>query len=521
MVSNVRLLQGIRGILTYMVLWDHFHQPAPFSTVVFTDTFLFILMSGFTTALQLRITPAFETTSTGAIALKERKQFKWRNFLSTRAQGLYPVLWLALLVNTPYWYYQDTDYRGRAYSNHAPGLQQSSSSAACTFLYIIGLQSWYPACQSTGPDNVVYASYIIVCFLAYSILRYFYHYLQNEIMKSRSISYTLPFSAQSKRSHDVESQTAAERGASPTVAQSLANLITTLSYNRAGSVCTAVMVTIFWFVLVSIPFIAITISNPVGVILFVPYFLAGVAAASVMEMWFYLLWIPKVDTQTPALAVLAMQYNVMSLRESLFSKNRKVRSLSIAAANDPSINEAKYFRNFQLAEIMAFIWRFSPDMLAILSGFLLTPVGSLNHSPLANFLQYTVLPWILLVYLVIAFLQGDEARKNITRYCFESSLLNYLGYIAYPMYLFQRITVNWYLPLIVNSIGSNRNEFVRNAYKLNLDWFTSINYGWRLLVLVILSGFCWLIQKYYQDTMVLWLYSTASAYFENLNNKKK
>ena len=505
MLSNVRLLQGIRGILTYLVLWDHFHHPAPFSTVVYADTFLFILMSGFSTALQLRITPAFDTTSTGAIALKVRKKFKWRNLLSSRAQGLYPVLWLALLVNAPYWYYQDTDYRGRAYSNHAPGLQQSRSSAACTFLYIMGLQSLYPVCQSAGPDNVLYASYIIVCFLAYSLLRYMYHYLQNEIMKSRSGAYTLPFSAQSKRPHDVESQTAAESGKSTAVTQSLANFITTLSYNRADSVCTAMMVTIFWFVLLSVPFVVITISNPVGVILFVPYFLAGVAAASVMEMWFYVLWITKVDTQTPALAVLAMQYN---RRESVFSKYREDRSYSIAAADDPSINEVKNFRNFRFAEIMAFIWRFSPDMLAILIGFLLTPLGSLNHSPLSNFLQFTVLPWILLVYLVIAFLQGDEARKNVTRYCFESSMLNYLGYIAYPMYLFQRIIVNWYLPLIVNSIGSNRNEFVRNAYKLNTEWFTSINYGWRILVLAILSGFCWLIQKYYQDTMMLWLYST-------------
>ena len=501
LVLNMRLLQGMRGILTWLVLWDHFHEPAPFSTVAYTDTFLFVMMSGFTTALQLRKTPSFEVSSTGELVLKRRKSFNWRMFLWTRAFGLYPILWLALLINTPYWYYQDTDYRGRAYSNHAPGLEQSSSSAACTFLYIIGLQSWDPACQSTGPDNVVYASYIIVCFILYSIIRFFLHRVQDEIMQARSASFILPFSIQSAKSgksSDIEAQSTAAKDQPATQKEQLANFVTALTYNRASNVITATLVTIGWFVLVSTPFAAITATNPVGVILFVPYFLAGVAAASVIEMWFYVLWKPREMSEDE-------YQKTIGWKDSVWATANAVRdsvSMGVKQVLSPC--------SLKLSEVAFFAWRYSPDGLALMSGFLLSSIGTLKHSSLAPFLQFTVLPWILLAYLVIAFLQGDVARNNITRYCFETSLLNYLGYVAYPVYLFQRIVFNWYLPLIVNSIGSNRNEFVRNGYQLNTDWYTSINYGWRFMCVSLLTCFCWLIQKYFQDTLMLWLYTYVS-----------
>jgi hypothetical protein len=46
------------------VLYDHFHHPHSAINQDFTaDTYLFILISGFTTALQLRETPIFKISS--------------------------------------------------------------------------------------------------------------------------------------------------------------------------------------------------------------------------------------------------------------------------------------------------------------------------------------------------------------------------------------------------------------------------------------------------------------------------
>jgi hypothetical protein len=55
-----KLLEGVRGIFTFLVLYDHFHNPKNAIASDFTaDTYLFVMISGFTTALQLRETPRF------------------------------------------------------------------------------------------------------------------------------------------------------------------------------------------------------------------------------------------------------------------------------------------------------------------------------------------------------------------------------------------------------------------------------------------------------------------------------
>jgi hypothetical protein len=142
------LLEGLRGAFSLLVLYDHFHHPAAaVSDAVIVDTYLFVLVSGFATALQTREAPppppppAADGTMTPS-----RRPFALARFLATRAAGLLPTLWLALLLNVPPWHVQATQ-----------GIGTPTSRATCTVLYAVGMQSWYrPACHEYGPNNLLY-----------------------------------------------------------------------------------------------------------------------------------------------------------------------------------------------------------------------------------------------------------------------------------------------------------------------------------------------------------------------------
>lgn len=62
------------------------------TNVIQSNTSLFIIMSGFTTALQLRDRPLYRYAN-GNESLLPRRRFSWINFITTRAVGVFPVLW--------------------------------------------------------------------------------------------------------------------------------------------------------------------------------------------------------------------------------------------------------------------------------------------------------------------------------------------------------------------------------------------------------------------------------------------
>ena len=124
LASNRLLLDGLRGACSLLVLYDHFHNPRTIvSDALAVDTYLFVVLSGFTTALQCRQTPQtkIKTQSTSASTspgqgqgqgqsrltnasiLLPRQSFPLGPFLMSRALGLLPILWIAILLNIPPW----------------------------------------------------------------------------------------------------------------------------------------------------------------------------------------------------------------------------------------------------------------------------------------------------------------------------------------------------------------------------------------------------------------------------------
>lgn len=156
-VSNVRLYEGIRGVLTFLVLWDHYHPAYIFAAkAIRIDTALFVLMSGFTSAMQLREPPQREDGQ-----LKARASFDLLRFIVSRAIGIFPILYVCLCIAAPQWKENDQ-------MRISEGKYSQRDSDTCTVLYVIGMQSWLrPQCRVLGADSMVYASIIMNVFLIY------------------------------------------------------------------------------------------------------------------------------------------------------------------------------------------------------------------------------------------------------------------------------------------------------------------------------------------------------------------
>ena len=149
--SNTRFINGIRGIFTVLVLWGHYHGEA-YAVIPTGDAvvFLFVLVSGLATAFQLRD----PLLSRGGNKFVLKKPFDWASFLFGRAVGIFPVLWLALLVNSPVWYLENTVkeptpdwYLPWAGSKPPP----KKTIIRCALLYVTGLNSYNNTeCNDSG-----------------------------------------------------------------------------------------------------------------------------------------------------------------------------------------------------------------------------------------------------------------------------------------------------------------------------------------------------------------------------------
>jgi len=556
LAANARLLQGMRGLFTLFVLWDHYHAPLAISTTFTGDTSFFVLLSGFTTSLQLRSPPTFASSTTSndtTLMLQPRPPFQWKSFLLTRAIGIFPILWLALLLNAPFWYLQDTT--AGFHSHHLPGLQQDTTNAVCTMLYVVGMQSWYrPQCHHSGPNNVLYASIILNCFLLYALLRWLLQIAQNRVIegliRSRSPPpQPLPCSLQDcehdslRASDDANTVIDLTSDSSPPITSSLvshnalANALLRWSYNRPPLPGTTALwgftlVTAFF---ASLPLLCFGVLDAPAknAFIFLPFFLAGVTGASLTEVWFYSLWGSK-GTVRRGNDVVGGYEGVGQTAadeadlESEVSLDQRLLLQQHYQQQQRHIKQwwcQSYVANSRLKEIL---WMGSADLLAILCCLLMSTLDVFYKSPARYLMQWLIVPWVLQLYMSLALLQvpgvapstpstvhvNSIKRWSVSRRFLESSVMNLLGYISYPMYLFQRSLLEWWAPRVAASIaiGSWQWELDEKINGISNNrgdsqWFTqSLNFGWRFLAVVLLAGLCWCVQKFFQDGFVLWFY---------------
>ena len=144
------LLQGLRGLLTLMVLCDHL-TTLKYDFAILADTSLFVVLSGISTALQMRDQHLIEVSD-------------YLNFMGRKCIGIFPILWITLLLHIArlvlQFVYLDPS---------TPWI----TIAGCVALNVIAIQTNVPICAKEGPSiSTYYASAVFNTFIIYGLLRY-------------------------------------------------------------------------------------------------------------------------------------------------------------------------------------------------------------------------------------------------------------------------------------------------------------------------------------------------------------
>jgi peptidoglycan/LPS O-acetylase OafA/YrhL len=311
LAGNRKMFEGLRGLFTFMVLAGHyFRYPGTLELENFCsyctkgDVFLFVMLTGFSTSLQLRLSPKFGVDDEGKRVLLNREPFNWRAFLLTRCLGLFPILWIALMLNIPIWYRPDLYSDGMS----GPDISSPSSDTAkvCMALYIIGMQSWYrPKCHYIGPNSTVYASSILNIFIIYSMFRLIVRFVQDWLMVHREEHFVLPCEEDEAEAEERD-QWGGHRvkSANRTWLQWAGNAATIASFSRYNTE-QALVLTGLWFICAFFPVYKIFTDaawegkQTQNAIFYSPYYLLGTAGASLMEAWHSSLWHRNRDSRQP------------------------------------------------------------------------------------------------------------------------------------------------------------------------------------------------------------------------------
>eukprot|EP01041_Mallomonas_annulata_P011944 gene11944-25025_t len=180
LLANKKVLEGLRGMALLLVFWEHFRGQYVYGSYNFkANTAMFIIISGFTTALQLRRerTTNDQSQDTTTVSSSSKIWFNWRRFLFTRAVGIFPMLWLVLILETPRW----NQFNDHAMRERHIKLSRGDE-VGCVILYMIGGQMYVDKCTLTGPnEHVGYANQIWNCFLIYTAFRIIFNFFQSRL----------------------------------------------------------------------------------------------------------------------------------------------------------------------------------------------------------------------------------------------------------------------------------------------------------------------------------------------------
>lgn len=150
----------------------------------------------------------------------------------------------------------------------------------------------------------------------------------------------------------------------------------------------------------------------------------------------------------------------------------------------------------------------------VASGILISSLGALDKRSSEPAEYYIGVVSVFLLYLPVSLLQTKEYRNNISRFIFESPLLKFLGYLSYPLYIFQVVFIDFYYQIFIEDIRNHEFPVVKEelgTFANPFNWMRKEPIGIKIGGISLLIAFCYLIQKYYQDVWVASLFASFLA----------
>jgi len=580
--ANLPMLDGLRCVFTFIVLFDHFWTNRALDNgTLGASISMFLLVTGWGTCLVLReaekirfntVTQWFKKDSTAAAEEKvegylvtRRAPFNWKTFLLTRLVGLFPVLWLALILMAPTWVKQDkarsdwTDYYNSlplaARPKYDPndltisGYPQSTYGAICTALYVTGLNSFYrPQCRGTGPNVLLFASIIWGLFLLWVVPKFYWLRLQEKLMRLGITENTNPgiksenVTAEQSQIDEVSAGTASTQSAK---GNSILHSNLPADYSAPDSLFDSTGDMLHYQLpSVNSPvkhfnkdyfrglFFRMTYNRPNGLgellsftagatcimcllmgfrgpwqmknaVIYLPDFLSGFMAASILECYCYVRFVArKRDVKGSAL-------------HAWFGVD-----FATSGGSDLSLS------THRLRSVLDFCQKFLPDFSWALFFFILSDATStlrnstsglgMGGSDSYHFSTYLWVELLVLLILFSYFAQEKITSGCLTRYLLSTKLSAAIGHSSYATYLLQRPGIDVWGPCISHFLMTGKWEWVNGN---NVHWFESTLDIWKVCGVAILLLCTWLIQVYYQDIFVartfMWLQTRWNKYWED------
>lgn len=118
--------------------------------------------------------------------------------------------------------------------------------------------------------------------------------------------------------------------------------------------------------------------------------------------------------------------------------------VEVRAADISIVNLREYFYIRSLGD---FFWRLGPDLLALGWALLLSPFLEFRSNVIARLLiRWCVVETVFIMYTLMALLQPVTSRSNISRFFFESPIMNVLGYCSYSICKYHEYSIKLRVP---------------------------------------------------------------------------
>lgn len=461
MIANRRLLEGIRGVLSIIVIIDHFFLgiPSRYGTRIRADTLLFVIITGFTITLQnlvsqkKKVLPNKVAVSASTVVVADGEQqavadddFEdtWNSaqWLYTRALGLFPIYWLTMLISVPA-------------VLMFPAPFSATNRAVYFTITAMGLQSW-TMWSVLYQHDIYYVSLIWNIFVMYSAWMSIYHskWMSN-LMKIAGYLAIIGF-----------------------------NIGMYVWFHNGGT------------------------TPPRGLF----YFAAGALCAHV-----YMQLAQRNEARVHASSDAATGKCPGSRPAPV--TNTAVNAVAPATAVVSTTLTALAAE--QRAQFDLYMWGFITDALAFLMFFLIfyngyesVDPGSKYHPQYMQFdmaSEFLGIPLVFALLLIALFLKPLNHR-SIFAWCCETRLMVLLGECSLPIYILQRVMSGYYFYIVVGlSEDESWNPEVDSLSKHMLITLPAI------FVSVVLS-IC--VQKCFQDQFIMWLHIEISGYFQSKKENK-
>ena len=189
-----------------------------------------------------------------------------------------------------------------------------------------------------------------------------------------------------------------------------------------------------------------------------------------------------------------------SVFETVFNYISGVQSFKLPSY--PSLH--KLFKS----SLIQILIRFLPDVCFFFIFVMFSNAG-VRRSWVSTFgIRNVGIPYLTVLLILSLCFQLPERRWCLTRLFVENKLVRIIGYASYPIYLFQIVLLDFYFRMVYEAINrKNVGRSPDNGLYWQNEWFGQ-RLGWfKILGLIIVVSFGYLVQYYFQDGLVMRLWS--------------